>query len=120
VQGKFLRTGAPARGVHGAEPLFAFFEEEVAPYLGAEVGRGLPLASPSHAEAVFRNVRARLDPEARGVVDVLEDLCSQRRQFDHQARLHAWLHGWLCVHVPLSVAMFVLMLAHIYLALRYL
>jgi hypothetical protein len=41
------------------------------------------------------------------------------RQFDRQERLHRWLHGWLLVHLPLSIVLIVLMLVHIYTALKY-
>jgi hypothetical protein len=33
--------------------------------------------------------------------------------------MHAWLHGWLLAHVPLSVALVLLAVIHIVTALRY-
>jgi hypothetical protein len=60
-------------------------------------------------------LKDRLRPEVHPVVDRLEDLCEQRRQFDLQARLHGWLFTWLGVHVALSVWMVV----PIFLALKY-
>jgi hypothetical protein len=119
LQGKFLNTQAPAVFVPGSELLATFFDETVAPYLSAKNGRGLPLGSQRRASQIFRDVRARLDPATYVVVDTLADVCEQRRQFDTQARIHSWLHGWLCVHLPLSVAMFALMIVHMYYALRY-
>ena len=64
-------------------------------------------------------LEARLDPAAHPAVDEIEDLCSQRRQFDLEARLHHWLHGWLLVHAPLSIMLFILLLVHIYVACKY-
>ena len=119
VQGKLLLTRGQVARVPNSEPLLAFFEETVAPYLRAKRGRGSPLASEKAAGALFRSLRGRLDPAAHGAVDTLEDVCSQRRQFDLQARIHAWLHAWLCVHLPLSAAMFIMMIAHIYYAIKY-
>jgi hypothetical protein len=58
-------------------------------------------------------------PEAHPAVGALRDLCEQRRQLHAQARLHFWLHNWLWVHLPLSVALVVLMGIHIYVTLRY-
>ena len=52
-------------------------------------------------------------------VDALSNLCDQRRQFDHQARLHYWLHNWLWIHLPLSLALIVLMFVHIVRTLQY-
>ena len=68
---------------------------------------------------MFRELRSFVDPAAHPVVDTIESLCDQRRQLARQARLHTWLHGWLIVHLPLSVALFVLMIAHIFYALKY-
>jgi hypothetical protein len=52
-------------------------------------------------------------PEAcYGTVKDLEDLCSQRRQLSRQERLYRLLHGWLKIHVPCSVVLFVLVTIH--------
>ena len=124
VQGKYLQTWSQARPVAGSEPLFTFFEQAVSPYLaakhGSRAGVGAALASSKRAAVIFQEIRTELDPAAHGVVDMLEEICDQRRQFDVQARVHGWLHGWLCVHVPLSAALFVLMVVHVYYALKYL
>lgn len=117
--GKSFQTRAQATRVAGTEPLFEFYEETVVPYLLAKNGSRMPLASTKRAAQIFEQVRIGLDPAAHGVVNLLADFCGQRRQFDLQARLHAWLHGWLCIHVPLSVAVFVLMIAHVYYAWNY-
>ena len=60
-----------------------------------------------------------LDPRAHEAVAALENLCDQRRQFDHQAKLHCRLHNWLWVHLPLSLALIILMFVHIYKTLQY-
>ena len=36
-----------------------------------------------------------------------------------QKRLQHWLHGWLLVHVPLSMALLLLALVHTVVSLRY-
>jgi hypothetical protein len=131
VVGAVRTLGRPAGGeagnpmvrrVEGSEPLFVCFRESVAPYLGVKAGRasGLPLASASRAQALFQDLRERLDPAAHDVVDRLEGFCDRRRQFDLQFRIHGWLHNWLSFHVPLSIAMFLMMIAHVYYALYYL
>ena len=119
MQGKVLRTRSQVRRVPGSEPLLQVFEETVSPFLRAKGPSGSPLAVAKRASAWFRNLKTWLDPAAHGVVDLLQDVCDQKRQFDRQTRLHAWLHAWLCVHLPLSVALLILMLAHIYFALKY-
>jgi len=36
-----------------------------------------------------------------------------------QEWLQFWLHAWLLVHLPLSIALVVLLVGHVYLALRF-
>jgi hypothetical protein len=119
VQGKVLQTRTQAMMVMGSEPLLLFFEQHVVPFFQAKRIGKMALGSSKRAGAMFRELKTFLDPAAHGVVDTLEDLCDQRRQLARQARLHTWLHAWLAVHLPLSVALLVLMIAHVFYALKY-
>jgi len=56
---------------------------------------------------------------ARGALDDLEEICEEARQLVRQERLHRWMHGWLLVHIPLSLALMVLGVVHAVVALRY-
>jgi hypothetical protein len=119
AQGKVVQLGVEAVFVPESEPLLAFYRELVDPYLRAKSGTGLPLGSPRRAEALFQALKGRLRVEAHPAADRLANLCDQRRQFDLQARLHGWLFTWLGIHVAISVALFLLMIVHIFLALKY-
>jgi hypothetical protein len=119
-QGKVVQVGLETGWVAGSEPLWAFYEEQVDPYLRARSGTRLALGSAKQAAALFTALKARLVADAHPVVDRLADLCDQRRQFDLQARLHRWLHSWLVAHVALSVGLTFLMVVHAVLALKYL
>jgi hypothetical protein len=119
VQGKVLQTRTQAMMVMNSDALLLFFEQHVVPFFEAKEVRRMPLGSPKRAAAMFRELKSFLDPAAHGVADVLESVCDQRRQLAHQARLHTWLHVWLCVHLPLSVALLALMIAHVFYALKY-
>jgi hypothetical protein len=119
IQGRLVQTRAQSQRIPGSEPLLAFFETTVSPYLRAEKSAGLSLASSKRSKLMFDDVRTEIDPAAHDVVNVLEDFCDQRRQFDLQARIHVWLHAWLWVHLPLSVGLTLLMFAHIFFALKY-
>ena len=33
--------------------------------------------------------------------------------------MHRWLHNWLIIHLPLSVALVILMFVHVWVALKY-
>ncbi|MEN9665444.1 MAG: hypothetical protein RLZZ326_1807, partial [Planctomycetota bacterium] len=80
---------------------------------------GSNLASRATSVRLFAALRGSSPTEAAVVIDHLERTCDIRRQFDLQARLHGWLHGWLLVHVPLSVALGVLLAIHVPVALWY-
>lgn len=120
----FARRLAVARGefggeaVAGAERVREAFEKAARPYLtGAERPAGLRVAD--RAARWFTELAAATPADARPLVAELEQLCTLRRQLDTQARLHWWLHNWVWVHLPLSVALVGLLVAHIYTALRY-
>jgi hypothetical protein len=53
------------------------------------------------------------------VLDDLESICEEQRQLTRQRRLYHFLHAWLLVHVPLSIALLVLGGIHAVMALRY-
>ena len=117
VRGGLLQNQV-AQQVPGSEPLRQAFSREIGPFLW-KGGRHTQLSEPGRCAMFFRNLRAAVEPEVHGAVDVLENYCDQRRQFDRQARLQRWLHGWLLVHLPLSIILMVLMFVHAYVALKY-
>lgn len=67
---------------------------------------------------VFAQLRSDLPAELHDVLRQLEDLCEERRQFNTQLRLHRWLHWWLILHIPPSIALMVLFVAHVIVSLR--
>lgn len=119
VQGKVLSSRAAVQPVPNSEPLLAFFNDVLANYLKRGRASGSELAVHARARAKFDELRVRLDKRAHDAVASLENLADQRRQLDQQARLHYWLHNWLWVHLPLSVALIILLLVHVVVTLRY-
>ncbi|GIW80889.1 MAG: hypothetical protein KatS3mg105_2696 [Gemmatales bacterium] len=118
VQGKVLQAVAPSKPVPNTEPLRAFFEKTVRPFLERGDPES-PLWAPNRAATMFESLRTRLPTEAHATVEALESFCDQRRQFEQQARWHFWLHSWLCIHLPLSAALIVFMFLHIFVAVKY-
>lgn len=107
-------------GVGAKMQLQEFYDRQVRPFLGEMYLRGSPLADALQAEAQFDRLRAL--PGLNEVADIIDDLqafCDERRQLGEQERLHDWLHGWLILHIPLSVALLVLGVAHVVMALYY-
>ncbi|MBY0524358.1 MAG: hypothetical protein K2R98_13210 [Gemmataceae bacterium] len=119
VQGKVLQTRVPTAPVPNTEPLRIFFYERVKPYLRHGKRSDSPLKHPVRSEGLFRNLRTLLPPGASETVDALVGGVEQRRQLDRQAQLHFWLHNWLWLHLPLAAALIILMLVHIFVALKY-
>ena len=52
-------------------------------------------------------------------VTELESLCGERGAYAEQERMFRWLHGWLLLHIPLSLALLVLGTLHAILSLYY-
>lgn len=92
---------------------------EIAPYLQTGAAANQLLGTHQRNQWYFEDLRLRVAPELRTLVDQLESLCEQRRQLSMQRRLHFWLHSWLALHLPLSLALLVLMVAHVFFALRF-
>lgn len=112
-------VAAPARfmGEEESQPLRKFYLDEMRPYL--EHPARHRLGDAATARSAFTGVRTLLPPAAHAALDDLEDICGEARQLALQQRLHRWLHGWLLVHVPLSLALILLGAVHAVMALRY-
>jgi hypothetical protein len=92
---------------------------EIRPYLGRELPRNGRVSNPTGREALFGYLRTMLPPPTHGALDELRGICEERRQLAQQKRMQHWLHGWLLVHVPLSMALLLLGVVHAVIALRY-
>jgi hypothetical protein len=96
-----------------------FYEQDVRPFLAPEVPRGSPLLNPVQVDARFSKLRKLPGMEEMSAeVEKLAGFCEERRLMLDQERIHFWLHSWLMVHVPLSVALLVLGVLHVVTALN--
>ncbi|MBI3207564.1 MAG: hypothetical protein HYZ37_01525 [Candidatus Solibacter usitatus] len=99
----------------------AHYLQEIRPYLRerpSRLGKEL-FRNPAAVTSYFHRLRTILPPVAHEVLFDLEQIVEERRQLAIQARLHFWLHGWLLVHVPLSMAFLVLILVHAVMSLYF-
>jgi hypothetical protein len=100
--------------------LRALYETEIRPFLAEPYPRALRLASTVRAEEVFAEMRDLPTIEAAAEeMAKLKTLCVERRLLAEQERLHRWLHHWLLIHIPVSVALLVLGVVHVWTALKY-
>jgi hypothetical protein len=100
-------------------PLKRFYLSEMRVYLEDPRKRGQRLGDVNKARSAFAGLRTLLPVSAQATLQELEEICDESRQFVRQERLHHWLHGWLLVHIPLSLAMILLGAVHAVMALRY-
>jgi hypothetical protein len=100
-------------------PLKRFYLSEMRLFLEDPKRRGQRLGDADKAHTVFAGLQTLLPAVARPTLRDLEDICEESRQFVRQERLHHWMHGWLLVHIPLSLALILLGAIHAIMALRY-
>lgn len=103
----------------GQDALARLYVERVLPYLRSDHRNGFILADETASTLAFETLRTATDPTIHATVDDLASICAEARHQTRQARLHRWLHGWLLVHVPLSMALMALLAVHAVMALYY-
>ena len=104
---------------HDTASLVEFYAQRVRPYLEDPGSDRHPLADAEQARGTFSQLRTLVPPEQIETVADLENICEEERQLARQVKLHHWLHGWLLLHVPLSLALLLLSIVHAVAALRY-
>lgn len=117
------RKGAPQIAVEeeASRALRAHYLQEIRPFLEerpVRFSRRL-FGSAAAVSAYFQYLRTLMPVAAHEVLDDLQSICEERRQLAEQQRLHHWLHGWLFVHVPLSMGFLALTVVHAVWSLRY-
>lgn len=111
---------ARATAIADPDSWFAeFYLRTVRPFLTAKFQARSPLASSQQAQIEFDRTRSTLPDRLHALADQLEACCAYRRQLALQDRLYRWLHGWLRIHIPVSIALLVFGLLHIVTALYY-
>lgn len=100
-------------------PLRKFYLSEMRPFLEQPKQRRSRLGDADRAHGAFAGLRTLMPQAAQPTLQDLEDICGEARQLLRQEQLHRLLHGWLLVHIPLSLALILLGAVHAVMALRY-
>jgi hypothetical protein len=100
-------------------PLRNFYERELRPFLEKPGGRGSALGDAVQARSAFAQLRTLAHASLHTTIEDLEGICEEERQLTLQSHLHLWLHGWLLLHIPLSLALILLGAIHAVMALQY-
>jgi len=85
----------------------------------AQVIRPYLEAPETAASPLFESLRRTTPVALHPALEDLENICEEEQQISRQRHLYHWLHAWLLVHVPLSVALLLLAGIHAVMALRY-
>ncbi|MDE3196680.1 MAG: hypothetical protein KGN84_10070 [Acidobacteriota bacterium] len=123
-------TVAVAAGLDEEEEEAALSEEEranlqrvysdgILPFLRDPDSAASLLASSKKAKAFFEALRRQNPAAVHEQIGDLESICAEERQLSRQRRMYLLLHGWLLVHVPLSITLLVLGGIHAIVALHY-
>ena len=118
THGRTLETRRVPSAEADGETLWTALDE-ISPFLLTGRNSDTPVTNPQQASQWFGRLRSACDDESDSIIDVLQGMCDQRRQFDIQQTVHRWLHTWLPVHIGLSVAVTVLLAVHAWTALKY-
>jgi len=122
VKGKVLETQSTDRkhlARDDSAKLVQAFDHTIRPYLVDGARSQSPIKNKTQSMTFFSSLEGSVSPEAREMVETLREFSDTRRQFDQQARVHRLLHGWMSIHLPLSVALVLLLLTHIVTAVWY-
>jgi hypothetical protein len=122
AEGAEAGSAVPAVAVAVADeaaPLRNFYEQELKPYLEKPGARGSALSDATQSHSAFAQLRTLVPASLHLTIDDLEGICEEERQLTLQSQLHVWLHGWLLLHIPLSLALILLGAIHAVMSFRY-
>jgi hypothetical protein len=91
----------------------------IVPFLRDPDSSDSPLADAEKARVFFEALRRQNPEPVHESLRDLESICEEERQLTRQRRMYLLLHGWLLVHVPLSITLLVLGAIHAFVAIRY-
>ena len=119
IYGRAVIAELPAKPIPNTQIIASAYESDIRTFIKS--GRkGLSiLKDPAKCDSFFADLADKVVPEAQFLVDILKHYCDERRQLDHQITLHHWLHVWLGIHLPLSMALLVLLIWHAIVATKY-
>lgn len=105
--------------VRASGALRVAFQQDLADFLRTGKSHVRALMDRRLQRDYFIGLRRMLPLEAHAAASHLEELCRYRLDFNLQRKLHFMLHGWLVVHMPVSLVLLVFLAIHIFSALRF-
>jgi hypothetical protein len=106
-------TAAPAKDTEPfEETLIGYLDTTVIPYLKTSNPGRSGLAVQANSDSAFRLLKVNVPEKFHANVDDMQQWCDSRRTLDLQLKMHHWLHGWLLLHIPFSLALIILTVWH--------
>jgi hypothetical protein len=126
--GRFVWGARPAKSEQVAtielepeswEYFRSVYSETIQAFLSDPDGVRNECADKDQCDALFASLRIRVPSVVQTILAGLEGICEEERQLKRQQLIYRCLHGWLVVHVPLSLMVVVLGGIHAVFALGY-
>jgi hypothetical protein len=95
------------------------YNSGILPFLRDPESPESALGNAKHAAVFFEALRKQSPTSIHEFLSDLESICDEERQLTRQRRFYLLLHGWLLVHVPLSITLLALGGIHALVAIRY-
>jgi hypothetical protein len=96
-----------------------FYLEHVRPFLQPRPGAAREFAKSTRTLAVFSEMEQSLPGRFHEALSEVKAICDERRMLLAQQNYQLWLHGWLLLHVPLSMALLIFGVLHAVMSLYY-
>ena len=119
IYGRAVVVELPEKPIANTEIVASAYETEIRNYLEFGKKGTSKLKDSSKQRFFFADLGSKIVPEAQFLISHLEKACDERRDLDRQVMMHHWLHLWLAVHLPLSLALMVLLIWHAIVATKY-
>ncbi len=119
IYGRAVVTELPEKPIANTEIVASAYESEIRNYLEFGKKGQSKLKDSSKLRFYFADLSGKVIPEAQFLISHLKEACDERRDLDRQVMMHHWLHLWLAVHLPLSLALLVLLIWHAIVATKY-
>lgn len=99
--------------------LYEFYTQTLRTFLRPDADRGHVMVNRTLALAQLSQLEGSMPPRLQPAIREMKTAYEERRQLMSQSHIHFWLHNWLLLHIPLSLALLVLSLVHVAISMYY-
>lgn len=111
---KQLRERAEATAAAADPRVRTWYEQRMAPAMAAPQMTATVLRNPRRGSGDVDILRRTLAPEGLTSLETLRELHATKHEMDVHYTLQRILRGWLYLHLPVAIALLVLVVAHVF------